>query len=217
MNKLPLFVTAASLLLACTAVRAEDVALIQIKLGNERAPRSVAFEFHETEAPRAVANFKKLARKGFYKGVAFHRAFPHILVQVGDPLSKRKDRTKVGTGGPGYTLLPEIRRKHTKGAVAAARLPDKINPSRVSNGSQFFVCLQPQPGYDGQYTVFGHVIYGLDTLDLISTKPVDSNDYPVERCVIRSVKILPREQLPPPPAPPAPGAKPAKRWWQIFG
>ena len=87
---------------------------------------------------------------------------------MGDPLSRKKDRTKVGTGGPGYTILPEIRRKHTKGAVAAARLPDKINPSRVSNGSQFFICLQPQPSYDGQYTVFGHVLYGLDTLDLIS-------------------------------------------------
>ena len=95
--------------------------------------------------------------------------------------------------------------------------PDKINPSRVSNGSQFFICLEPAPSYDGQSTVFGHVIYGYETLDAISTAPVDSNDYPLERSIIRSVKILPREQLPPEPAPPVPGKKPAKRWWQIFG
>ena len=212
-----LLCSAVPLVLALSAASADDVALMQIKIGKEKALRSVAIGFYETEAPRTVANFKKLARKGFYKGVAFHRAFPHILVQTGDPLSRKKDRTKVGTGGPGYTILPEIRRPHTKGAVAAARLPDKINPSRVSNGSQFFICLQPQPSYNGQYTVFGNVLYGLDTLDLISTKPVDSNDYPIERCVIRSLKILPREKLPPAPAPAAPVSKPAKPWWQIFG
>lgn len=218
MKKLPLFAAAASLVSLCTvAAHADEVALLQIRIGKERELRPVAIEFFESEAPRAVANFKKLADDGFYKGVAFHRAFPHILVQTGDPLSRKKDRSKVGISGPGYTLLPEIRRKHTKGAVAAARLPDKINPSRVSNGSQFFVCLQPQPSYDGQYTVFGQVIYGLDTLDLISTKPVDSNDYPVERCVIRSAKILPREKLPPPPGPAAARPRSEKRWWQIFG
>ena len=181
---------------------------MQIKIGKEKALRPVAIELHEADAPRTVANFKKLAKKSFYKGVTFHRVFPHILVQTGDPLSRKKDRSKVGTGGPGYTILPEVRRTHPKGAVAAARLPDKINPSRVSNGSQFFVCLQPQPSYNGQYTVFGNVLYGLDTLDLISTKPVDSNDYPIERCVIRSLKILPREKLPPAPAPTAPVSKP---------
>jgi cyclophilin family peptidyl-prolyl cis-trans isomerase len=207
--------------LACAAVlpaaRAEDVALLTVEVGKDPTPRLVAVEFYEGDAPRTVENFKKLAKKGFYKGVAFHRAFPHILVQTGDPLSKAKDRAKVGTGGPGYTLLPEIRRKHGKGAVVAARLPDNINPSRVSSGSQFFICLEPAPSYDGQYTVFGHVIYGYDTLDAISTSPVDSNDYPLDRSFIRSIKILPREQLPPEPAPQPPAKKPAKRWWQIFG
>jgi peptidyl-prolyl cis-trans isomerase B (cyclophilin B) len=212
-----LLCSAALLVIALSAAHADDVALMQIKIGKEKTLRPVAIEFFEADAPRTVENFKKLARKGFYKGIAFHRVFPHILVQTGDPLSRKKDRTKVGTGGPGFTILPEIRRKHTKGAVAAARLPDKINPSRVSNGSQFFVSLRPQPEYNGQYTVFGNVLYGLDTLDLISTKPVDSNDYPIERSVIRSMKILPREKLPPAPAPVAPVSKPAKRWWQIFG
>jgi hypothetical protein len=74
------------------------------------------------------------------------------------------------------------------------------------------------PNLDGQYTVFGNVLYGLDVLDAISTQPVDSNDYPVERIYIRTLKIIPREQLPPPPAPAKPGGpEHGKRWWQIFG
>jgi cyclophilin family peptidyl-prolyl cis-trans isomerase len=215
MKKL-LLLSALCLTTALVPARADDVALLTVQVGKDSTPRLVAIEFHEADAPRAVENFKKLAKKGFYKGVAFHRAFPHILVQTGDPLSKAKDRSKVGTGGPGYTLLPEIRHRHTKGAVVAARLPDKINPSRVSNGSQFYVCLAPMPSYDGQYTVFGRVIWGLDVLDEISNLPVDSNDYPIQRVEIRSVKIMPREQLPPPPVAPTPGPAPAKKWWQFF-
>lgn len=199
-------------------VHAEDIALLKIITVPKQPPQTVAIEFYEAEAPATVANFKKLAGKKFYDGVAIHRAFPHILLQTGDPLSRKKDRTKVGTGGPGWTVQPEIRRKHLKGAVAMARLPDKINPSRVSNGSQFYICLQPYPSYDGQYTVFGHVLQGLDVLDAISTKSVDSNDNPVERVVIESVRIIPREQLPSPEAPVKPGAAPAKKsWWKFWG
>ncbi len=216
MKKLTLL-SAALLAAALASAQADDVALLTLQLGKDKTPRTVAIEFHEGDAPRTVENFKTLAKKKFYNGIAFHRAFPNILVQAGDPLSKGKDRSKVGVGGPGYTLLPEIRRKHTKGAIAAARLPDKINPSRVTKGSQFFICLQPAPNYDGQYTVFGHVIYGYDILEAISNSPVDSNDYPIERSFIRSVKVMPREQLPPETAAPAPVAKPGKRWWQIFG
>jgi cyclophilin family peptidyl-prolyl cis-trans isomerase len=114
-------------------------------------------------------------------------------VQAGDPLSRHGGRADVGTGGPGFTVQPEIRRKHTEGAVAMSRLPDKINPSRRSNGSQFYICLKPMPNLDGQYTVFGHVIDGLDILDQLSAKPVDTNDNPLEKIVIQSVKIVPRE------------------------
>lgn len=187
---------------------ANDAALITIRNGKEK--KQVAIELYEAEAPETVANFRKLARSGFYKGTAFHRAFPHTMVQVGDPLSKKKDRSKVGIGGPGYTVQAEIRRKHVKGAVATARLPDRINPSRMSNGSQFYVCLKPIPTLDGQYTVFGGVLWGLDVLDGISTQAVDSNDYPVQRITIEKIKILSKAELPQPPAPPVPpGAAPA--------
>lgn len=178
---------------AAPADNSNEVALLSIKMPNEEKLLPVIFEFYDSDAPQTVANFKKLADKGFYKGIAFHRVFPHILVQAGDPLSKRKDRSLVGTGGPGYTLPAEIRRKHTVGAVAMSRLPDKLNPTRVSSGSQFYVCLKPQPNLDGQYTVFAHVVRGMENLDKISTVAVDSNDNPIDKVVIRSVKILPRD------------------------
>ena len=211
-----LLLTAAALACTLAAARADDVALVTLRAGADKTPLQFAFEFYENDAPVTVANFKKLAEKKFYKGLAIHRVFPHLLVQMGDPLTKHKDRANVGTGGPGYTLQAEIRRKHTKGAIAAARLPDKINPSRLSNGSQFYVCLAPQPTYDGQYTVFGQILWGLDTLDTLSTKPADSNDYPIGRIVIQSVKILPREQLGAAPAPVKPGPAPKKPWWKFF-
>ena len=215
--------TLAFLAAGLIAVHADDAALVTIQIGKEKKKlRQVAFEFYDADAPQTVENFKKLAKKKYYNGLAIHRVFPDTLVQTGDPLSAlvpvtgRDDRTRVGTGGPGYTLQPEIRHKHVEGAIAAARLPDKINPSRLSNGSQFFICLQPMPSYDGQYTVFGHVIWGLDTLKEISNMPTDTNDSPLQRVEVKSVKIMPREQLPPPATIPAPGPAPTKRWWQIF-
>jgi cyclophilin family peptidyl-prolyl cis-trans isomerase len=189
---------------------ADDVALLDIRFQDGTA-RQVAIEFYESDAPRTVANFKKLAKKGFYNGCAFHRAIPTAIVQTGDPLSKKKERTAVGTGGPGYTLPPEIRRRHTKGAVAAARLGDKVNPQRRSNGSQFYVCVSPQSQLDGKYTVFGNVIRGLDALEIIADRSADTNDYPIERIVVKKVRIIPREKLPAPAAPKPGGSQPLLR------
>lgn len=174
--------------LATTALA--DVAVLEFRLPGEKATQSVHIELRESDAPKTVANFKKLAEAGFYKGSAFHRAIPGTLVQVGDPLSKKSAREKVGTGGPGYTLPAEIRAKHTKGAVAAARLPDKVNPQRQSNGSQFYICLSPQPALDGKHTVFGNVTKGLEVLQRISELPTDPNDNPTDRVELRRVTIL---------------------------
>jgi|GEM_PF-246943 len=201
-NLLPLFATFAvfaclfggSKLRAAEAPSTGDVALITIKLDKEDKLLPVIVEFYDGDAPQTVENFKKLSRKGFYNGIAFHRVFPHVLVQAGDPLSRKKKGRLVGTGGPGYTLPPEIHRKHTTGAVAMSRLDDKINPGRLSSGSQFYVCLVPQPSLDGQYTVFAHIVRGMPNLDKISQLPADSNDNPIDRAVIRSIKILPRDQ-----------------------
>ena len=191
------------LLALATTLRADDVALLELRF-EDRVTRTVAIELREKDAPATVANFKKLANDGYYNGCAIHRAIPSGIVQTGDPLSKKSSRDKVGTGGPGYTLPAEIHAKHSKGAVAAARLGDAVNPQRRSNGSQFYICLSTQAQLDGKYTVFGNVIQGLDVLELISEKPTDTNDYPIERIELRHVKIIPREKLPTP----APATKP---------
>ena len=73
--------------------------------------------------------------------------------------------------------------------MATSRLPDAINPTRASNGSQFFICIAPIPELNGQYTVFGKVTEGLDVLDAISGLPVDSNDFPLDKVVIQSIRM----------------------------
>ena len=164
-----LLLIAASLPLFAADSGPGKVALLTIKIDNDDHLLPVIIEFYGDDAPQTVANFEKLARKGFYNGIAFHRVFADTLVQAGDPLSKGKDRSRVGTGGPGYTLPAEIHRKHIVGAVAMSRLGDKINPGRVSSGSQFYICLKAQPNLDGQYTVFGNTSSGgMENLDKIS-------------------------------------------------
>lgn len=170
---------------------ADDVAVLRFRTGQQI--QRVVIELYPESAPATVANFKKLASSHFYNGTAIHRAFPHLMLQAGDPLSKQKGASGIGTGGPGYTLPAEIGRKHVAGAVAAARLPDKINPARRSNGSQFYITLQAMPNLDGQYTVFGRVVDGGEALDKISQTRTDTNDSPVERVVLESVRIVPRE------------------------
>jgi cyclophilin family peptidyl-prolyl cis-trans isomerase len=169
-----------------------DVAVLSIKIGREKTPQRVVIGLYEDAAPQTVANLKELARRKFYNGMRFHRVFEHYLVQTGDPYSKGGDNERSGTGGPGYTLPAEIARKHVRGAVAMSRLDDKVNPTRASNGSQFYVCLVPMPQLDGKYTVFGEVIEGFEVLDYISGRPTNSNDFPLEKIVITSIKIEPR-------------------------
>jgi len=193
---LGLILLALSALLGGNAL-ADEVAVLDIRIGREKPLQRVIIEFYEDAAPVTVANFKKLVREKFYNGTAFHRVFPGQMVQGGDPLSESKDRTNVGTGGPGYTLPAEINRhKHTPGAVAMARLGDKVNPALVSNGSQFYIALEAMPDLDGKYTVFGNVIAGQEVLDVISRKAADTNDNPVERIVIRRARIVDRSVAP---------------------
>ena len=183
-------------LLCATTVRAAtlgpDVAVLQIQFPKEKQPRQVTIGLYDDSAPYTVENFKKLITKIFYNGQRFFRVFPGSFVQTGDPASRRGQTDTTGTGGPGYTLPSEIRLKHDKGAVAMARLPDKINPAKNSNGSQFYACLEPMPKLDGQFTVFGEILEGLDLLDYISNQPTNSNDFPLPKIVIKSIVIEPR-------------------------
>lgn len=126
----------------------------------------IKFEFFPKDAPNTVATFIELAESGFYDGIKFHRVVPGFVVQGGDPQTKdpNVDSQLYGTGGPGFRLKAEFNKKpHLEGTVAMAR---SMDPN--SAGSQFYICLAPQPSLDGQYTVFGQVTEGMDVVKKIT-------------------------------------------------
>ena len=113
----------------------------------------IRIELAVLDAPRTVANFIALAGRGFFDGIAWHRIVPDFVAQVGDP---RGD----GEGGPGYTIRDELnQRPYLRGAVGMAL------DWRDTGGSQFFITHSPQPHLDARYTVFGHVVAGMDVVD----------------------------------------------------
>ena len=175
-----------------------DIVVMDLKVGKERDLRRVVVGLYDSAAPLHAENFKELVRTRYYKGMQFHRAFPGTLVQTGDPYSRRGPGIRTGTGGPGWTIPAEIRLPHKKGSVAAARLDNKINPARVSNGSQFYVTLKSIPDLNGQYTVFGRVLEGLEHLEEISRLPTDRNNFPLEKVVIKRIVLEPRAGTEPP-------------------
>jgi len=129
-------------------------------------------------APKHVESFLKLAKSGFYNGTIFHRIIPGFMIQGGDPLTKDPaNRSRYGTGGPGYTVPAEFNKvAHEKGILSAARTAD---PN--SAGSQFFIMVDKAPHLDGQYTVFGEIVKGLDVAETIVSQPRDPKDNPLER------------------------------------
>ena len=153
----------------------EQVVVLQTSLGR------IVIALDDFAAPRTCENFRKLVSDGFYNHTVFHRVIPNFIIQGGDPNSKSGDRANYGQGGPGYVLPPEIKLKHDLGAVAMARLPDSVNPQRESNGSQFYICVAPCPSLDDQYTVFGHVIKGMDVATQIAGQSRDKRDNPFNR------------------------------------
>jgi peptidyl-prolyl cis-trans isomerase B (cyclophilin B) len=130
-------------------------------------------ELYDTDAPKTVENFEKLANKGFYDGVKFHRVIADFVVQGGDPNSREfpvGDR-RIGSGGPGY-MIPDERkgnpRKHDVGALSMA------HAGANTGGSQFFMVLSEQNTrhLNGVHTVFGKVIEGLDAMKQIQPNDV---------------------------------------------
>lgn len=157
----------------------ETIAVIETRLGN------IELKFMPDAAPNHVNNFIELAKKGFYDGTTFHRVLPGFMVQGGDPNSKNLDRSLHGMGGPGYSIKAEFSNKpHKKGTLSMARAADPD-----SAGSQFFICVADAPWLDGQYTVFGEVISGMNVVDLIVNQPRDKRDNPLEKMEMK-VKII---------------------------
>src|SRR4051794_38157674 len=139
---------------------------------------AIAIELFDDDAPKTVANFKKLAADGFYNGVIFHRVIPDFMVQGGDP-------TGTGSGGPGYTFEDEFNDNRVeRGALAMA------NAGPNTNGSQFFIVTTgAAPWLDGKHTVFGRVRGGMDVVDSIEGTETDSGDKPVSDAVIERIEL----------------------------
>ncbi len=163
-----------------------EVAIIKTSEG------TMVVEFYPDVAPNHVANFKKLARSGFYDGTCFHRVIPGFMIQGGDPNTKddsKKDSW--GMGGPGYSVKAEFNSKHhARGILSMARASDPD-----SAGSQFFICQADCGQLDGQYTVFGNLIKGFDVLDKIANTPTEAPDRPIKRVNVESIRIVPADAV----------------------
>lgn len=162
----------------------KEVAIIKTSKG------AIRVELAGADAPIHVGNFVELAQKGFYDNLKFHRFVDGFVIQGGDPNTRDLDSDQVreaagnpygglGSGGPGYSIIEEYstnpNNKHLDGTLAMAR---SQNPN--SAGSQFYLCLGPQPMLDSGYTVFGQTVEGLDVIgelrvgDVIETIEIEN-------------------------------------------
>ena len=128
----------------------------------------IEVDLFTNDAPKASQNFVDLAKKGFYDDVVFHRVISGFVIQAGDGEFGKKsslNRSRVGTGGPGYKFEDEpIKGDYVRGALAMA------NSGANTNGSQFFIVLKdiPEGGLPPAYSVFGHVTKGMEAVDAIA-------------------------------------------------
>ncbi len=138
----------------------------------------IAIQLYPDKAPKNVKNMMELADKGYFNGLIFHRVIKGFVIQGGCPKGD-------GTGDPGYEIEDEISPdlKHLKGTVAMA------NRGPNTNGSQFYICLAPQPALNGRYTIFGQVVQGMDVVERIGAVQTGPRDKPVTDVVMEKVWI----------------------------
>ena len=171
------------LLMSCS--KDQKVAVISTKFGD------MVVEFFPDVAPKHVENFQILAQEGYYNGTTFHRVIPGFMIQGGDPNSKDLDRMNDGTGGragkffgigrennpESWTVPAEFNdTPHQRGTLSMAR-----SQNIDSGSSQFFICHDNAPFLDGQYTVFGQLISGIEVVDEIVNSERDPRDNPLDR------------------------------------
>lgn len=144
----------------------------------------ITIKLNEIEAPLTVENFVKLANKGFYNGLTFHRVIKGFMIQGGCPKGN-------GTGGPGYTIKGEFKANgvnntisHKRGVISMARAQD-FN----SAGSQFFIMHKDGDFLDGQYAAFGEVISGIEVVDAVAKVRTTPSDRPYDPVIITSITI----------------------------
>ncbi len=138
----------------------------------------IILELFDEDAPETVANFKKLAKEGFYDGLIFHRTIKDFMIQGGCPYG-------TGTGDAGYKFDDEFNdHKLVRGTLAMA------NSGPNTNGSQFFiVTADATPWLDGKHTAFGEVVDGMDVVDKIEKAPTQGADRPVEPTHIANIEF----------------------------
>jgi len=175
-------------------VSKDTVAVLETSYGR------IVIEFYPDQAPKNVANFVELTEAGFYDGTKFHRivgkAPKLVAIQGGDPNTVNGDPSTWGHGQPGQkTVVGEFSTtmKHVRGIVSAARAND---PNSAT--SQFFICVAPEPQWDGKYTILGHVIEGMNVADAIAHGPLWPNsERPLDPVVIKKAYITKRSELKP--------------------
>ena len=176
------------LVLSCCTVNRKPTGKVTVDIEIQNYG-TVTLELDADAAPATVDNFVKLARRGFYDGLTFHRIVPGFVVQGGDP-------TGTGTGGSDQTITGEFSENgfensisHTRGAISMARNLNDPN----SASSQFFICLQDSTFLDGSYAAFGYVTSGMEILDQIEqdASPLDDNGTiaPDQQPVITSITV----------------------------
>ena len=150
------------------------------------------------DTPKHRNNFARLALSHYYDDLLFHRVVTGFVIQGGDPYTRDTSRIdEWGEGGPGYNVDAEILPEHThkKGALAAARRGDLANPLKESSGSQFYIVVNPEncKHLDGEYTVFGEVVAGLNVIDRIARVETDRYNRPVRP--VKIMRIRPNDQM----------------------
>jgi peptidyl-prolyl cis-trans isomerase B (cyclophilin B) len=161
---------------------ANKVAVLETTYGR------IVFEFYPEAAPKHTAAFQRMISEGFFDGTKFHRVIPKRVIQGGDPNSKDDDPSDDGLGAPGQATIPaefSTTLKHERGIVSAARKGTDVN----SATSQFFICTGPETAFDGQYSIFGHVIDGIDVVDLIANAPLRADSPQLRERPVNPVSI----------------------------
>ncbi|MFH1051125.1 MAG: peptidylprolyl isomerase [bacterium] len=147
----------------------------------------IVIELFPDIAPKHCANFDSLVKIGFYDGTAFHRVMPGFMIQGGDPNSKNKPKETWGIGDPSQKTVPAEFSKipHKRGILSTARKGNDVN----SATSQFFIMVADYPSLDGQYTVFGKVLEGMETADKIVSTPTEQPNRPIDKIEMKIKRL----------------------------